>query len=151
MRRLPTAVVVFCLGLMVWPLGAAGHSLHYSIVPLEAVALEIGGEHGVEPAHAAYTIYPPESDTVYQEGRADESGRILFYPDRPGEWRISATLTDGHGLELTADVDDSGWVGDAEVAGHSHHGHGGRVIAGIGYLFGIAALWYAWRQWRAGR
>lgn len=137
--------------LVAWPFVASGHTLHYEVAPLEAVSIRVGGEHGVQPAHAAFTVYPPESDVPYQQGRSDADGRILFYPDRPGDWRITITLTDGHGLELTTSVDAGGWVGETRLEGRSHHGHWGRLLAGIGYLFGLAALWYGWRRWRAGR
>jgi nickel transport protein len=58
------------------------------------------------PAFAAATVFGPDaSESPYQSGRADASGRFAFLPDRAGEWTVIIDDEMGHRRRAAITID----------------------------------------------
>lgn len=69
-----------------------------------AVQFTYSGSFNGVPEGAEYKVYAPDDiERVYQSGRTDRLGRVVFQPDRPGAWHIELRTREGH--EATADID----------------------------------------------
>lgn len=83
---------------------AWAHGTGYEILESKsAVAVQlfyVGGEP--LPYVDAKVFSPADAAAPYQQGRADKLGRVTFYPDRPGNWKIVAR--DGEGHAVRADI-----------------------------------------------
>jgi nickel transport protein len=89
-------------------------------------------------AHEAYELYPADADQPLQTGTTDANGRILFVPDKAGEWRIKTFSEHGHGFDrrftttATKVEQTSPCVGTNRLYA---------VISGLGVLFGLFGLY----------
>ena len=120
---------------IIWVTGnAAGHELHYSVRQGTAVVVRIQYADKGEFSYEGYEIFREGEDLPYQVGRTDAKGAIAFVPDRGGAWRIRAFSEDGHGLDVTIDVDDDQVL---RVADRPLFDRYARIIVGIALLFGI--------------
>jgi nickel transport protein len=131
------------IALLLISFAAHGHRMDHVVSQDEAMVVSLSFGHGHPPSHETFRIYAPDQDVAFQNGRTDAFGRLSFLPDRPGTWRVVVSTDDGHGLELAIDVDESMTVMEVISPGHTHWG---LVVAGIGYLFGVAGLLVLWRN-----
>ncbi|MFU8877303.1 MAG: hypothetical protein ACNA7E_04115 [Wenzhouxiangellaceae bacterium] len=122
---------------------AHGHAISYQAGSAEAISVEFSFPHGAGPVDQPYTIHRAGEENAFQTGRTDALGRMSFLPDRPGDWQVRLTTTDGHGVELTVAVDEAGAIAAVHGPGH---GRFTLVLAGIGYLFGLAGAWILLRR-----
>jgi nickel transport protein len=122
---------------------ASGHSMDHAVSSAEAQVLSLSHPFGQQPVFVPYQIFAPDSEVAFQNGRTDALGRISFLPDRPGRWRVVVTTEDGHGLEVRVRIDEA--LAVTEVEGPAHSGLV-NILAGVGYLLGLAGLLILWRQ-----
>jgi nickel transport protein len=122
---------------------AFGHSMDHEIATAEAQVLSLSHPFGQQPVFVPYQIFAPDSEVAFQNGRTDALGRISFLPDRPGRWRVVVTTEDGHGLEVRVRVDEA--LAVAEIEGPAR-GSLVNILAGVGYLLGLAGLLILWRK-----
>jgi nickel transport protein len=126
-------VGVLLFGLFMPPAPAMAHNmfLTYNTKEIEVVVEFEGGGVAQE---AKVTVYNPVGE-VYIEGITDEKGIFSFAPgEMEGTWKISAEHS-GHKKTVLmegADVQQSG--GGLEMPLYT------RIIAGFGYLLGIAGI-----------
>jgi nickel transport protein len=130
-------------GLIALSTSAAAHRMDHAISTAEAQVLTLSHAFGDQPVFEPYQIFAPDSTVAFQNGRTDALGRISFLPDRPGRWRVVVTTEDGHGLEVRVRVDEALEV--TEVDGPAQAGIM-NIVAGVGYLLGLAGLLALWRQ-----
>jgi nickel transport protein len=128
-------VLVFVLDGAAIPVRA--HEVLHEVARGEAVVVALRYAAGSPFAYEQYEVLPPNSATPFQIGRCDAAGRIVFLPDRPGEWRLKASSEDGHGIDLTVTVDATG---AAAAKPRSLWERGSRLVTGIALLFGIFGL-----------
>ncbi|MBU4354002.1 MAG: hypothetical protein KJ822_01500 [Proteobacteria bacterium] len=95
--------------------------------------------------YAKVKVFAPGSSQPFQVGNADKNGRFCFYPDSPGEWRVTAEDGMGHRLEVKVPVTDldsviknlpttgAGTVADSKIL---------RVLTGLSALFGISGFFF---------
>ena len=138
-----TFATLILLGLVTFSAPAAAHRMDHAISTAEAQVLTLSHPFGDQPLFEPYQIFAPDSTVAFQNGRTDALGRVSFLPDRPGRWRVVVTTEDGHGLEVRVRVDEALEV--AEVEGPAQAGVMD-VVAGVGYLLGLAGLFMLWRQ-----
>jgi len=136
-------VVILLLLLVLLGLPAWAHSVDYQVdsVPATAVTVRFGDD---EPAsYSEYEVLPPGQTIPFQTGRTDALGRVVFAPDRPGEWTVKVKADSAHGLHgvsIAVTVDAKGVVTGYSrplVARHT------KLLVGAGLLlglFGLAAL-----------
>ncbi len=131
------------LGLMGFSSSASAHRMDHDISTAEAQVLTLSHPFGDQPVFEPYQIFAPDSTVAFQNGRTDALGRVSFLPDQPGRWRVVITTEDGHGLEVRVRVNEALEV--AEVEGPAQAGIV-NILAGVGYLLGLAGLFMFWRQ-----
>lgn len=81
-----------------------------------AVVVSASFDGGGVPAFAAATVFGPDaSESPYQSGRADASGRFAFLPDRAGEWSVLIDDEMGHRRRATIVIDADFLAGKESV------------------------------------
>jgi nickel transport protein len=131
MRSIALAVIFS----LIWVTdNAMGHDLQYSVRQGTAVVVRLQYADTGEFSYESYEIFREGEDLPYQVGRTDAKGAIAFVPDRGGVWRIRTFSEDGHGLDVTIDVDDDQVL---HLADRSLFDRYERIIVGIALLFGI--------------
>ncbi len=137
----------YCTGLLMITVLSGGeaqaHEIHYQAGAGEAVTLELSFAYGSNPIYEPFRVYRPAEDVAFQTGRTDALGRLSFLPDRPGDWRVQVTAEDGHGIDVTVSVDEAAAISAVEGPGA---GRFALMLAGIGYLLGIAGAWVLFRR-----
>jgi nickel transport protein len=114
-----------------------GHGLQHEVTNSRAVVVKCYFSDGERFAYESYEVYPPEAKTPTQTGRTDSQGRLIFLPDKPGKWSIKVSADDGHGLNLSVAIGEDAVVSDAQKPLPVRFP---RIIAGLGYVFGIIGL-----------
>ena len=75
------------------------HSVQYKVSHKNAVVIKIFFPDGTPFSYEKFEIYSPDNTKIpYQVGRTDKYGRIIFIPDKVGNWTIKAFSEDGHGI-----------------------------------------------------
>jgi nickel transport protein len=145
--RSVAAALTACL-LLALPSAGFAHALLHEVLDGDAVTIRLSFPGGDQPLFESYEVYAPGGGTPFQAGRVNAIGELSFRPDREGPWRIRVVTADGHGAVIELDVNEAGRV--AAVQGHHDHaaGYWLRVLAALGYLFGVFGLLVLWRQRR---
>jgi nickel transport protein len=110
-------------------------------------------DDGEPMSYAAVQIKAPDSDTAFQTGRIDRNGRFMLYPDQPGQWQVVVQDGMGHrlALDLTVAADKAAPQAEKTPAPMTRSGssRAGKIIAGLGVIFGMFGLIYGWSARRA--
>ncbi len=65
------------------------------------------GDHDHGVSQGDVSIYAPgETDTVFQSGKTDPSGKFAFIPHKAGEWRVLVDDGTGHKGEAVITLED---------------------------------------------
>ncbi len=131
MKRIALVALLLC----VWMRGeAVGHDLQYTVDEGTAVSVRLFFAGGNEFSFEAYEVYRAGEEIPFQVGRTDARGRLAFFPDRPGTWRIKVFSEDGHGVDFSL---TTGAQGIVEKADKPLFERSLRVVVGIAIIFGI--------------
>ena len=86
---------------------ARAHGTGYRVLQQgKAVTLECYYSDGTAMSYAETYIFSPEdADLEHQNARTDKKGRIAFFPDTPGTWRINVSDGMGHKIQGQVQVD----------------------------------------------
>ncbi|MBE7380682.1 MAG: carboxypeptidase regulatory-like domain-containing protein [Leptolyngbya sp. SIO1E4] len=96
------------IGGVVTPAIALAHGVEIKSRSLSAVQIQATYDSGEPMAGAQVQVYAPEDpETSLFTGTADEAGRYLFVPDRPGDWEVSVRQA-GHGDIAVIPVSEAG-------------------------------------------
>lgn len=113
--------VVFAFA-MIWmtalPEAVAAHGTGYRVIEeAPVIAAEFFYSDKEPMRYAEVLVFSPENSEVeYQNGRTDQNGRFVFYPEMPGKWRI--TVKDGMGHAVRAEIQvDSPASGSGAIKG----------------------------------
>ena len=148
-RRRHVIVLVFqalALLLLLVPDIARAHEVRHAVSEAKALIVSVSYAGGEEFSQEEYEIYPPGEETPFQVGRTDVLGRVVFVPDRDGQWRIRVFSKGGHGLDVK--VTAGGWE-RASVAGRVESGGTARIMFGASLIlaaFGVVGLLYGRRR-----
>ncbi len=96
-----------------YPDSVHAHGIEISVSESgKAAVVQVLYSDGTPFSYEPYEVLPPPSEdgssVPYQTGRTDVSGRVVFLPDRSGEWKVKIHSEDGHGGETSVTVDESG-------------------------------------------
>ncbi|NTV04152.1 ABC transporter permease [bacterium] len=125
---------------------AAAHGLDHRVTGDRAVVVTLTYDDGAPFSFESCEVTPPAEDTPSQVGRTDRHGRVVFLPDRAGDWRVRVMAEDGHGADLTVPVGADLLPAASGPAGPSRFA---KIVTGVSVLFGIfgvAALFVARRK-----
>lgn len=117
--------------------GAFAHELQREVTIGRAVVIRLYYADGTAFAHERYEIFREDDDISYQVGRTDALGRVVFVPDRKGEWRVRVFSEEGHGVDFTIDTDEAG---EAVGGAHPLVNWYARVALGVAVILGVFAL-----------
>jgi nickel transport protein len=98
--------------------------------------------------YAKVTVLAPGSSQPFQVGHTDKNGRFCFFPDAPGEWRVTAEDGMGHRLEVKVPVTDQNTLKTLPPAAGADsvaHTRSLRVLTGLSAIFGLSGLLF-WIQ-----
>jgi len=125
------------LTMLLFALSIFAHDLHHKALNQEAVvvAFSFGGESDF--SYQAYEVYAPKSDVPFAVGRTDKRSRVVFIPDRQGEWMVKVMSEDGHGAEVKVMVDKDFGV---KAYSQSFFEKFQKLFVGIALIFGIFGI-----------
>jgi nickel transport protein len=106
--------------------------------------------------YAKVTIFSPGTNQPFQVGNTDKNGRFCFYPDAPGEWRLTAEDGMGHRLEVRVPVTDQNILRTLAPTSGAHsvsHTRSLRVLTGLSAIFGLSGFlfWFQGIRSKRGR
>ena len=113
---------------------AAAHGLDHRVTGDRAVVVTLTYDDGAPFSFESCEVTPPAQDTPSQVGRTDRRGRVVFLPDRAGDWRVRVMAEDGHGADLTVPVGDDLLPAGDRTAAPSRFS---KIVTGVSVLFGI--------------
>lgn len=116
---------------------ALAHDLRYRIGEGKAVSVKVYFPGDREFSFESYEIYRLGEEIPFQVGRTDRYGRVVFLPDRPGDWRIKVFSEDGHGLDASL---TTGLGGAIEGAGGPGLPRSVSILVGVALIFGLFGL-----------
>jgi nickel transport protein len=129
-----TRLVTLALFLPLLSAPATAHEVLHEVEDSQSVVVHLFYADGTPFSYESCEARFANEDVPYVVGFTDANGRFAFVPDRAGTWRIQATSEDGHGAEITLEV-------DASLAAVSRGGSVAdrflRILAGVGLLLGI--------------
>lgn len=123
--------------LLLAPAPAPAHGLAHAVAAGRAVVVTLTYDDGTPFSFESCEVTPPAAAAPSQVGRTDRLGRVVFLPDRPGDWRVRVVSEDGHGTDLTVPVDAALLPAGDPVAGPSRFA---KLVTGVSVLFGIFGL-----------
>lgn len=122
---------------------AWAHSVDYQVDAVNATAVTVRFSDDEPASYSEYELFPPNETVPFQSGRTDALGRVVFAPDRPGEWTVKVKADSAHGLHgvnIAVNVDEHGVIKSYTrplVARYT------KLLVGVGILlgvFGVASL-----------
>ena len=113
------------------------HTLTHTAQAGGAVIVELCYGDGSPFSYESAEVYRPGEAVPFLAGRTDANGRLVFVPDRPGDWRVRTFSEDGHGGDFTVAAAPGGGssappAGLGEVSG---------LAVGLSLIFGAFGLW----------
>jgi len=96
---------------MIWmtalPEAVVAHGTGYRVIEeAPVIATEFFYSDKEPMRYAEVLVFSPENNEVeYQNGRTDQNGRFVFYPEMPGQWRIKVNDGMGHAVQAEIPVD----------------------------------------------
>ena len=148
MKQSPQVVLlaaVLAAALLAAAVPARAHSVEYRVVPGHAHVVEVFTADGRPFSYESYEITGPGDSSPFQIGRTDRLGRVVFAPDRIGEWSIRVWSEDGHGLTVNVPVAD---IAAAAVPAVEAIGRRRLIgtVAGIILILALGAVLYFQKQ-----
>jgi nickel transport protein len=131
-------IILTILAITVSPVSLLAHGVHSSVEeggPAVVILIRYGD--GSPFSYEQYEVFGPGDDVPYMNGRSDANGRVLFAPDRDGEWRVRFFSHDGHGGERIVPFSAIARSGDQPDPASDRLL---RLTAGLGYLTGIFGI-----------
>jgi nickel transport protein len=96
------------------------HGGHGQASVQPAITVTFTGHDGNPQADLTSRVFGPDGSR-YLAGQTDALGRIVFLPDRAGEWTVKAMSEDGHGGTVKVMVgEDLRLVGSSDAHDHDH-------------------------------
>ena len=129
--------VIFFVFASLYVQAAYGHEIHYETTQGDAVVLRLSSANGTVFSNERYEIFREGEDAAFQTGRSDALGRIVFLPDRAGEWRIRVFSEDGHGLNIVLETGESGELPHTNRPLWDRHD---RLLIGVAFIFGFFGI-----------
>ena len=84
---------------------AFGHAIDHRVSGAQAKVVEVFYADGRPFSFESFEVTDPGARAPFQIGRTDKFGRVVFVPDRTGDWEVKVWSEDGHGLQVTVVVE----------------------------------------------
>jgi len=114
------------------PAAAAAHGVSSAVTRDRAVIVTFTYADGAPLAFARARVIGPGDARPFAAGVSDRLGRVVFLPDRPGDWTVTLETDDGHGGTQVVTVGD----GD-ETASDTGPGRTSRLLIALAVLAAI--------------
>ena len=153
MRRILCALLLVLSGSAV-----LAHGTGYEILESrQAVVIQLFYVGGEPMPYVEAKVYSPlDAAAPFQQGRADKLGRLAFYPDRPGNWRIVAIDSEGHAVRgditVASDLITASSASTGQEAKSLRRWLFISLLGNLGlFLFILMRVDQRMAQWRIGR
>ncbi len=115
------------------------HSVQYTVNHQKAVVVKIFFADGTPFSYEKFEVYSPDNPKIpYQVGRTDKYGRIVFIPDKVGDWTVKAFSEDGHGIIKKIHIEDLSKVSERQ----NQFGYLLKIFIGVLIIFLVYGLFY---------
>lgn len=94
--------------LLLLPILASAHGVASDVARERAVVVTFTYADGSPLAFARCRVLGPGDERPHAAGVTDRAGRVVFLPDRPGDWTVTVETDDGHGGRRVVAVDAAG-------------------------------------------
>jgi len=131
-------------GIVLYAAETTAHSVHHEIEGGRFTLVTFTHHSGAPFAGASYDLYGPTDSVVVESGTTNGKGQIVIHTDRAGMWRVKVFSTDGHGADITFNVDTAGKPERATIRPRTAN-----AVLGIGIIlsvYGTAAMLYRRRR-----
>jgi len=138
---------------LLWPPQIFAHGVEGTVHP-GGLTVACRYSTGEPMDFAKVTVLAPGSSQPFQVGHADKNGRFCFFPDAPGEWRLTADDNMGHRLEVKIPVTDLNslqTIPPTAQGGSDSATRSLRVLTGLSAIFFLSGLLVWWRGRRLPR
>ena len=132
--------VLLLLSQPVW-----AHDLQYAVTDGKAVVVKLFFMDNTPFSYENYEIYREKEALPFQTGRTDAHGYVSFIPDAPAQWHIKAFSEDGHGVIFNLTTNDDYVLAQSDKPLVDRYG---RIVIGLGVIFGIFGLLSLWLKKR---
>lgn len=129
--------------ILLYPMAALAHDIEHTVVIEQAVVVHLYEDNHEPFAGEHVEVFGPGDTEPFLVERTDGEGRIAFFPDREGEWRLKAYSEDGHGVDLTIDTRKLGPIHPSQGDANLGVDRRSTAVLGIGIIlsiFGAGAL-----------
>ncbi|WP_028949953.1 hypothetical protein [Sulfurihydrogenibium subterraneum] len=110
------------------------HDLQHSVKKVDdTVVISFYFPDGTKFSYENFEIYRDGEKIPFQVGRTDALGRVVFVPDKEGNWSVKIFSEDGHGSTVKVSVEKAGYVSLDEGVFKRYE----KVFVGIGLILGI--------------
>ncbi len=130
------------------PKGAMAHGTYGQIKTAQGWMVQAFYDDGEVMSYTETRVFSGKDSAPAQTGRTDRNGRFLFYPDKPGTWKVVVEDEMGHAVVLEADI-PSIEASSVTISGGDpgalpeRQGKTGGVLAGVGVI-SLAFSLYFW-------
>jgi len=128
--------------IILW-LVSGGHLFAHEVVSQElqgiiGVEFTYGNVNGSPMAYCEFKVFAPGNyDKPAQEGETDKNGRVFFFPDKPGSWRVAVSDGMGHGKILDVSLNEE--MGLSKIPS-AHFSHWQKLIIGVSIIWGLTGI-----------
>lgn len=145
LRLLSIAWIMLLLA-HIFPPRVLAHGVEGTVQP-GGLAVSFQYSSGEAMSYAKVNVLTPAPPQTYQVGHTDKNGRFCFYPDTPGDWRVSADDGMGHRLEVKVPVTDPSTLKSTPPAGAATvaAGKSVKILTGLSVIFSLSGLLF-WLQ-----
>lgn len=135
-------VCVLVVLALVTPGMVLAHGTGYRIQkPGKAVTIECYYSDGTAMAYADTIVFSPENLKLeHQNGRTDKNGRVAFFPDTPGTWRVIVNDGIGHKIQVQVQVEPGNAPPKIIDQGSLGQSHALSTAMGISLIFNLCAF-----------
>jgi nickel transport protein len=141
------------LVVLMFPWQVLAHGVEGTVQP-GGLAVSCRYSTGEAMSYAKVTVLSPATPETFQVGHTDKNGRFCFFPDAPGEWRVTADDGMGHRLEVKVPVTDLNslqTMPPTAQGGSVSETRSLRVLTGLSVIFGLSGLLFWWQGVRLKR
>jgi len=113
------------------------HDLHHKIIYNNAVVVAFSFNGSDDFSYKPYEVYAPGSEIPFAVGRTDKYSRVIFLPDKKGEWVVKVMSEDGHGAVVKVAVDKDMKIVDGSQTLYEKFG---KMFVGIALIIAIFTI-----------
>jgi len=136
-----TYVLLALCFLFACPNGVMAHALVGQTVSSGgAVVVEFNYSTGDVARYVKMEVFSPADEEIeHQSGRTDKNGRVVFYPDYPGEWKVIVSDNQGHRAEVPVLISELG-IFETKASENTGSGAALKVVLGLSLILNLTLV-----------